>query len=70
MRLGSEVIQSVQKLSWDMGYHKEGIETEMVQLSGKVIEPCKACWCVETKGTAYIRMTCFRRFLKKQCRRI
>ena len=23
---------------------KEGIETEMVQLAGKVIEPCKACW--------------------------
>lgn len=24
--------------------HKAGIETEMVQLSGKMIEPCKACW--------------------------
>ncbi|MDE5717719.1 MAG: flavodoxin family protein [Lachnospiraceae bacterium] len=24
--------------------HKAGIETEMVQLSGTVIEPCKACW--------------------------
>lgn len=24
--------------------NKEGIETEMVQLSGKMIEPCKACW--------------------------
>ncbi len=23
--------------------HKAGIETEMVQLSGKIIEPCKAC---------------------------
>ena len=23
---------------------KEGIETEMVQLAGKMIEPCKACW--------------------------
>ena len=23
---------------------KEGIETEMIQLSGKTIEPCKACW--------------------------
>ncbi|MDE7212624.1 MAG: NAD(P)H-dependent oxidoreductase, partial [Lachnospiraceae bacterium] len=21
-----------------------GIETEMVQLSGNIIEPCKACW--------------------------
>lgn len=24
--------------------HKAGIETEMVQLSGKMIEPCRACW--------------------------
>lgn len=24
--------------------NKAGIETEMVQLSGKMIEPCKACW--------------------------
>ena len=24
--------------------HKAGIETEVVQLSGKIIEPCKACW--------------------------
>ena len=23
--------------------HQAGIETEMVQLSGKIIEPCKAC---------------------------
>lgn len=23
---------------------KEGIETEMIQLAGQVIEPCKACW--------------------------
>lgn len=24
--------------------NKEGIDTEMIQLSGKTIEPCKACW--------------------------
>ena len=24
--------------------HQAGIETEMAQLSGKIIEPCKACW--------------------------
>ena len=24
--------------------NKEGIETEMVQLSGQIMEPCKACW--------------------------
>lgn len=23
---------------------KEGIETEMLQLGGQVIEPCRACW--------------------------
>lgn len=27
--------------------NKEGIKTELIQLAGKVIEPCKACWaCV------------------------
>lgn len=38
--------------------NKEGIETEMVQLTGKIIEPCKACWacgggksCVHKKDT-------------------
>lgn len=24
--------------------NKEGIETEIIQLAGQVIEPCKACW--------------------------
>lgn len=24
--------------------NKEGIDTEMIQLSGQIIEPCKACW--------------------------
>lgn len=23
---------------------KAGIETELIQLAGQVIEPCKACW--------------------------
>ena len=33
---------------------KEGIETEMVQLAGKVIEPCKACWaCGGKKNCAH-----------------
>ena len=27
--------------------HKEGIETEMIQLSGKIIEPCKACFACD-----------------------
>lgn len=34
--------------------NKEGIETEMVQLSGKIIEPCKACWaCGGRKNCAH-----------------
>lgn len=34
--------------------HKAGIETEMVQLSGKIIEPCKACWaCGGRKNCAH-----------------
>ena len=24
--------------------HKEGIETEMIQLAGHIVKPCKACW--------------------------
>lgn len=33
---------------------KAGIETEMVQLSGKIIEPCKACWaCGGRKNCAH-----------------
>ena len=38
--------------------NQAGIETEMVQLAGQVIEPCKACWacggqgnCVHCKGS-------------------
>lgn len=30
--------------------NKEGIETEMIQLSGKIMEPCKACWACGGKG--------------------
>lgn len=29
---------------------KEGIETEMIQLSGEIIEPCKACFACGNKG--------------------
>ncbi|MDE7157282.1 MAG: flavodoxin family protein [Lachnospiraceae bacterium] len=47
--------------------NKAGIETEMVQLSGKIIEPCKACWacggkknCVHKKDQfqdIFVKMT-------------
>lgn len=30
--------------------NKEGIETEMIQLSGKIMDPCKACWACGGKG--------------------
>lgn len=30
--------------------NKEEIETEMIQLSGKIMEPCKACWACGRKG--------------------
>lgn len=29
--------------------NKEGVETEMIQLSGKIIEPCKACFACSGK---------------------
>ena len=29
---------------------KEGIETELIQLAGQVIEPCKACWACSGQG--------------------
>ncbi len=39
--------------------HKKGIETELVQLSGQVIEPCKACWACSDQGTAFTGKTVF-----------
>lgn len=34
--------------------NKAGIETELVQLSGNIIEPCKACWaCAGQKNCVY-----------------
>lgn len=32
------------------GLNKEGIETEMIQLAGQVIEPCRACWACGGQG--------------------
>ena len=45
--------------------HKEGIETEMVQLSGKVIEPCKACWACGGKGTCVHKKDLFQEIYEK-----
>lgn len=45
--------------------NKSGIETELVQLSGMVIEPCKACWRVGGKPIVSIEKMDFRKSLKK-----
>lgn len=45
--------------------HKEGIETEMIQLAGQVIEPCKACWACGGKGNCVHRKDTFREIFEK-----
>lgn len=44
---------------------KEGIETEMVQLSGTVIEPCKACWACGGEENCVHRKDGFREIFDK-----
>ena len=39
---------------------KEGIETELIQLAGQVIEPCKACWACSGQGNCIHRKDNFR----------
>ena len=45
--------------------HKDGIETEMVQLSGKVIEPCKACWACGGKKNCVHKKDLFQEIYEK-----
>ena len=45
--------------------HKESIETEMIQLAGQVIEPCKACWACGRQKIAFIKKIISERFLKR-----
>lgn len=45
--------------------HGEGIETEMVQLSGQVIEPCKACWACGGKGNCVHKKDLFQEIYEK-----
>ena len=40
--------------------NREGIETELIQFSGLVIEPCKACWACGGKGNCVHKNDCFR----------
>lgn len=39
---------------------KEGIETELIQLAGQMIEPCKACWACGGQGNCVHRRDQFR----------
>ena len=40
--------------------NKEGIETEMIQLAGQIIEPCKACWACSGQQNCVHRKDNFR----------
>lgn len=45
--------------------NKEGIETELIQLAGQVIEPCKACWACGGRGNCVHRRDAFRELFDK-----
>ena len=45
--------------------NKAGIETEMIQLAGNVIEPCKACWACGGQGNCVHRKDSFREVFEK-----
>ena len=45
--------------------NKEGIETELVQLSGKMIEPCKACWACGGKRNCVHNKDMFQEIFEK-----
>lgn len=44
---------------------KEGIETELIQLAGQIIEPCKACWGCGGQGNCVHRKDRFREIFDK-----
>ncbi len=45
--------------------NKEGIETEMIQLAGQVIAPCKACWACGGQGNCVHRKDAFREIFEQ-----
>lgn len=45
--------------------NKEGIDTEMVQLAGEIIEPCKACWACGGQKNCVHRKDIFREIFEK-----
>ena len=48
--------------------NKEGIETEMIQLAGGVIEPCKACWACGGKKNCVHEKDLFQEIYEKMLR--
>lgn len=44
---------------------KEGIETELIQLAGQMIEPCNACWACGGQGNCVHRRDLFREIFDK-----
>ena len=44
---------------------KEGITTELIQLAGQIIEPCKACWACGGQGNCVHRKDRFREIFDK-----
>lgn len=45
--------------------NKVGIETELVQLAGQMIEPCRACWACGGQGNCIHQKDSFREILEK-----
>lgn len=45
--------------------NKAGIETELIQLAGEIIEPCKACFACGGKGNCVHRKDNFREVFEK-----
>ena len=45
--------------------NKEGIETQMIQLAGQVMEPCKACWACGGQKNCVHRKDNFREIFDK-----
>lgn len=45
--------------------NKEGIETEMIQLAGSIIEPCKACWACGGKKNCIHKKDQFQEIYEK-----
>lgn len=45
--------------------NQEGIETELIQLAGQIIEPCKACWACGGRGNCVHNKDSFREIFEK-----